>query len=311
MLNELNEEDQMEINNNIMNATVADLESEGLGDIEFEVRVTDSNNSGVRFTAQEELENLASDGYVQKLGDSNLYAEIEPTGDRTVRRVFAVDGDDIKVVGEYDKENNTVTDYAEENQTKVTVRSIEKDYEKAIEKREEREAANQDGQDYMNSLSSGNSSSEASNAFATVSENNIVQLLDGIYNAESGNECWRTRGFFLRGHRDGSIDFETGKKIMKAVLDKAESLGLEDKRAYKQLKELHTSYSTGALKNEGDFNKVRGWEVVKSWFKGTWLAQGEFFNGKVTNAAIIDECIEALYKDIKKAQEKQGIDENA
>ena len=318
ILNELNEKDQIALNNKMMEATVADLESEGLGGIEFEIRAVSNSNSGVKFSAKEEIENLAADGYAVEeieIEGNTYYVELLKTGDRENRRVFAVVGEDIKVIGEFDEENKVVIEYPDADVKKVTVRSIEKDYENAIDKKEEKEGASDKGKKVMKALSDGDATEEVYGAFKNVSSNNILETLDGIYGFKEGNEWWRERGFFSRGNSSGAINVDTGKKIIKAVLDKAAKYkGFTDKKEYKELADIYECYENGDCSEAEDFSKIRWGHLVSDFFSSASI--GTLFDDKMgarikgTDAGIIDDCIEALYKDIKKAEAK-GVNENA
>lgn len=251
LLNELDKNNQVALNGKIMEATVADLESEGLGEIKFEVKVKTSG-SGNKFTAQEEMDNFDADKYaVEKvqIGTSTCYVELLPTGDRETKRIFQVVGNEIKVVGEYDKEGKEPNFYAEDKQVKISAKTIERDYDKALIKKEEKEYAKEDGDDFAYSLYSNGT---ANIDLTKLDKNNIYEFLDGIYNAETGSEGKR---FFTKAHKEGIIDVQTGKKIMKAVLAAAEEAGATNYIYYKNLKEIYEKYTNGDCRNKTDFKK--------------------------------------------------------
>ncbi|MBR2431268.1 hypothetical protein IKB17_07410 [bacterium] len=130
--------------------------------------------------------------------------------------------------------------------------------------------------------------SEAKNAatneaLSNVTEDNVVDFLDGLYSKKK-------RNYFRRmdkrsKEKFGEINFADRKNLMLCVLKAAEKAGISTGNSdYDKLKELYTAYTTGYKKDCTDFKE-------KSWFMGA------------SDGRKIGRYIRRLYKEIKASEQ--------
>ena len=166
------------------------------------------------------------------------------------------------------------------------------------------------------------------NTLANLNQENIISFLDGIYAKDKWNYCQK---FFEKMTDDGkgNDDYNTEKlNLIKQVIDKATSLGIDNKYL-DQLQGIYDDYATeDGLKYGCNFDERYGtwWESSvatveryanmydKKWYHkilgsdfvgfGVGLIAGMTTADKLSYAEVVDHCIKKLYDEIKEVEKE-------
>ena len=297
----------------IIKDTELDLESEKISD-----SVIDNYREDAAVSAtQRRVDSMVRSNVLEKVAefdDIMYYQETKETDGRNYKRVFIVSNDKVQVLKDTKfNENNQLVNLGNQpvepaNVTYVGVDAdkIRADYDqvKAAEEAEEaKKKAKADGAEVRKAtegkyVDKQEKLPELRAKMMQVTKDNVMEFLEGVYSEISFLERGLTiKGFFKKGVKDSTIDRESGLCVINAILALAGDSKIDESdTSFARLSEIRDMYSEkGKHDKKGTFNGLN-WEF--GW------------SPRLTHAAIIDECIESLYKDIKKAQAK-GVNENA
>lgn len=120
-----------------------------------------------------------------------------------------------------------------------------------------------------------------------INKDNVVSFLKGYYDvAGKGGE-----GLIEKlddDTWDENVPISLEKKIIKAALDKAKEMGLENEMSYKRLSKYYDLFDTGKYKDCTSFNKC------KDFWSSTWLV-GALWGGWTNYNEAIDDELEKLF----------------